>query len=110
MSPFLKAFAESCNVSKACRSARVHRSTVYVRRRTDAEFADAWAVAESEALDRLEQRAYEMAEAGDRDMLKFWLRNRRPEVWDRHPELPQQVDPDEPTRIEVRIFDGELLK
>ena len=66
MIPFLEAFAESCNVSKACRAASVHRSPVYARRRSDAEFADAWAVAENEALDRLEQRAYEMAEAGDR--------------------------------------------
>ena len=54
MTRFLGELANTSNVSAAARKARVDTSTVYERRRKDAEFARDWQVALCEGYDNLE--------------------------------------------------------
>lgn len=54
MKPFLGALADTSNVSAAARKGKVDTSTVYERRRHDAEFAREWQVALCEGYDNLE--------------------------------------------------------
>ena len=54
MKPFLAELANSSNVSAAARAGKVDSSTVYERRRKDAEFAREWQVALCEGYDNLE--------------------------------------------------------
>lgn len=54
MKPFLAALANTSNVSAAARKGKVDTSTVYDRRRQDAEFAREWQVALCEGYDNLE--------------------------------------------------------
>ena len=51
---FLTALAATCNVSAACRRARVSDTCVYEHRRKDAAFRAGWAEAVREAYGRLE--------------------------------------------------------
>jgi hypothetical protein len=51
---FLAALAATCNVSAACRRARVSDSCVYEHRRKDAAFRAGWVEAVREAYGRLE--------------------------------------------------------
>ena len=52
--PFLAELANTSNVSAAARKAKVDTSTIYDRRRKDAEFARQWQVALCEGYDNLE--------------------------------------------------------
>jgi len=61
---FLAALRVHGNVSVACHVCEVDRSTVYRRRSTDAEFAQAWDDAMDEAGDWLEHEARRRAEEG----------------------------------------------
>lgn len=61
---FLKALARRGIVAAACRAARVSRTTVYERRRDDAEFAAAWEEAEEIAADVLEEEGWRRAHNG----------------------------------------------
>ena len=54
MKPFLAELANSSNVSAAARAGKVDTSTVYERRRKDAEFNRQWQVALCEGYDNLE--------------------------------------------------------
>ena len=54
MAPFLAELANTSNVSAAARKGKVDTSTVYERRRNDAEFAREWQVALCEGYDNLE--------------------------------------------------------
>lgn len=55
---FLEVLRKTCNVSEACRKARVARRTAYEWRDADSAFAAAWKEAEDEAADRLEREAW----------------------------------------------------
>lgn len=61
---FLAALAESGNVSTACRSVGIDRSTPYDVRKEDADFAAAWDGALDQATDALEAEARRRAHAG----------------------------------------------
>lgn len=67
---FLAAFRDSANVRLACEAAGVDRSTAYRLREREPSFADAWAAAEEESADLLEQEARRRAHEGVR-RLKF---------------------------------------
>lgn len=54
---FLKALAETGNVTAAVAMAGTSRTRVYELRKTDAAFAAAWGEAEEIAADRLEEEA-----------------------------------------------------
>ena len=51
---FLRALAETCNVSEACRQSGVSVSAAYARRKVDAPFRAGWIDALGEAYQRLE--------------------------------------------------------
>lgn len=97
---FLEHFAETLNVSAAAKAAACGRSTVYRLRAEDAGFAEAWAQAEGEAVDRLEGVALEIATRGaleerfdasgrlvesrrrqDPQMVRFLLSAHRPDTY-----------------------------
>lgn len=61
---FLETLAQTCNVSEACRAARVGRTTVYEWKAAEPEFAAAWKIAEEEAADKLEREAWRRAVEG----------------------------------------------
>jgi hypothetical protein len=61
---FLEELGKRCNVAASCRAAKVDRKTVYVRRNTDDEFAEAWKEALEEGIEALELEARRRAEEG----------------------------------------------
>mgnify|MGYP003677974991 CR=1 FL=1 len=96
---FLKALAETGNVSEAARKARLDRSNAYQIRRQDQAFADAWDDALDMAVDLLEAEARSRAVEGveqprfhqgricgtvrkySDSLLMFLLRAHRPETF-----------------------------
>jgi hypothetical protein len=77
---FLNILRVSCNVAGACRTAKIGRRTAYDWREADAEFAQAWADAEQEAADALEQEAWKRATVGQSDrLMEILLKGHRPE-------------------------------
>lgn len=78
---FLTAFREHGVVWHACEAAGVARRTVYDRKKADPKFAEQWADAEAEAVDRLEKAAHDRALAMSDTLLIFMLKCRRPEVY-----------------------------
>lgn len=78
---FLAAFRNSANVRAAAGAAGIDWSTAYKARKRELAFAEAWEMAEQEALDLLEARAMQLALAGDTHLLMFFLRTRRPEKY-----------------------------
>lgn len=79
---FIEVLRDTCNVSAAARAAGIGRRTVYEWRDADPEFAAAWAEAEEEAVDKLEEVARERATEGGSDrMLEILLKAHRPEKY-----------------------------
>jgi transposase len=79
---FLKVLAETCNVSEACRAAKIGRSTAYDWREGDPAFAAAWKDAEEEAIDSLERVAWDRAKIDKSDrMMEILLKAHRPEKY-----------------------------
>ena len=77
---FLDTLRLSCNVSASARAAGIGRATAYQWRDADPDFAEAWKEAESEAVDSLEQVAWDRATDGQSDrMLEILLKGHRPE-------------------------------
>lgn len=58
---FLTVLAETCNVSEACRQARVSSAHAYRKRQTDAAFRAGWLEAVGTAYERLELMLLERA-------------------------------------------------
>lgn len=76
---FLRVFAETCNVSEACRAANIGRTAAYAWRDDDPDFAAAWDEAEQVAADSLEKVAWDRAKSGQSDrMLEILLKAHRP--------------------------------
>ena len=63
--PFLAALADTSNVAAAARAGKVDTSTVYERRRKDAEFAREWQVALCEGYDNLEMETLFRLRSGE---------------------------------------------
>lgn len=61
---FLRVLADTCNVSEACRTANIGRTTAYEWREADPSFAAAWKDAEEAAADKLEREAWRRAVEG----------------------------------------------
>lgn len=76
---FLAAFRNSANIRASAQAAGIDWSTAYRARKREPRFAEAWGMAEQEALDLLEARAMQLALGGDTHMLIFMLKTRRPE-------------------------------
>lgn len=78
---FLDTLRASCNVSAACRAAGIGRASAYQWRDSDAEFARDWKDAEDEAVDGLEQAAWDRAVDGSDRMMEILLKGHRPEKY-----------------------------
>lgn len=77
---FLNVLRVSCNVTGACRAAKIGRRTAYDWREADPDFAAAWKDAEEEAADTLEQVAWKRATEGQSDrLMEILLKGHRPE-------------------------------
>lgn len=61
---FLLALANTGNVTKACKMASLDKTTAYVRRQQDADFAELWEQARKIGFARLEDAAYQRAYHG----------------------------------------------
>lgn len=62
--PFLEALEDTGMVTEACRRAGVGRTTAYVHRQHDEDFALAWHEVEERAIERMEREAYRRAVEG----------------------------------------------
>lgn len=78
---FLEAIAKGLSVSSACRAAGVGRATPYRWRKGNKVFARAWDEAEQDGVDKLEDRALQLAHAGDAKLVMFLLKAKRPEKY-----------------------------
>jgi hypothetical protein len=79
---FLETLAKSCNVAESCRRANISRSAAYAWQLDDDDFAKAWADAVDEAVDKLEQKAWDRAtDDGSDRMLEILLKAHRPEKY-----------------------------
>ena len=76
----LEALARGMSPARAGRTAGVGRSTVYLWRREDPEFAQKWDDAVADGIDLLEDEARRRALEGSDKLLMFLLERRRPEV------------------------------
>lgn len=82
---FLKAFAETCNVSESARRAGIGRRTAYDWKAVDPAFSSMWEEAEEMAADKLEMVAWTRATSGESDrMLEILLKGHRPKYRDKH--------------------------
>jgi hypothetical protein len=79
----LEALARGVSPTSAANAAGVGRSTAYLWRQEDREFAAKWDEAVAVGIDRLETEAYRRALEGSDKLLMFLLERRRPEVWAR---------------------------
>lgn len=78
---FLDALEPTANVAGACRAARISRTIAYEWRAQDPAFATAWQNALDNALDDLEQIAFQRAREGSDQLAMFLLRAHRPEKY-----------------------------
>lgn len=79
--PFLKEFATSGNMRKACEAAEVCRSKVVDRMAKNGSFRDAVARAWADAVDRLEETAWDRAVNKSDRLMTFLLIAYRGEVF-----------------------------
>lgn len=113
---FLRGFAKSGTVTGGCDAAKIHRSTAYRERQSNLRFAAKWADLEEELTDSLESRATELALAGDRHLLEFLLKARKPAMYREHQVLehtgadggPIAVDAADPLGDLSKLSDREL--
>lgn len=78
---FLQALRELPNVSTACELSGLSRSYAYAERQTDQAFREQWDEALECATDALEQRAFELAQAGCPQLVMFLLKAHRKAVY-----------------------------
>jgi hypothetical protein len=78
---FLRALREVPNISTACELAGLSRSYAYAERQTDQAFREQWDEALERATDALEQRAFELAQAGCPQLVMFLLKAHRKAVY-----------------------------
>jgi transcriptional regulator with XRE-family HTH domain len=93
----LETYAQGWSMTKAAQAAGVHRATVASWCKSDTEFAKAWAEAEQQGADILEDAAFERGMFGGSDrMLELMLKSRLPAKFtDRHKLEVSRVDPAE---------------
>ncbi len=78
---FFALVAETGNVTRACKGARVGRTLVYEHRRTRPEFARRWKEAEAMGVAALEDEARRRAFKGSDTLVIFLLKSHCPEVY-----------------------------
>lgn len=111
---FLDALRDGNSVAYSAKKAGVTRKTMYVWRKADAEFSEAWDEALDEGTDGLEDEAIKRAKNGSDTLMIFMLKARRREVyadlvkqWHSGPnDKPIQTERVEDTRVPI----SELLQ
>lgn len=78
---FLEALAQHPDVSKACATAGINRTTAYRARQADEDFAIAWSDAHAKSLDELEAALFARAVDSDTTAAIFLLKSHRPDVY-----------------------------
>jgi hypothetical protein len=78
---FLSALKQTPNVTLAARAANISREMVYRSRRSDPAFAEAWQSALDEAVDFLENKAWDLAMRDNVPLLMFLLKSHRRAVY-----------------------------
>jgi GAF domain-containing protein len=78
---FLRALRQTPSVKHACAAAGIDRATAYRHRKEDADFAAKWEDAIQASVDELEYKAFQLAIAGDSNLITFLLRCHKPEVY-----------------------------
>lgn len=78
---FLANLRGSGNVRASCTAAGVVRSVVYERKASDEAFAQQWADSLADAIDDLEQIAFDRAKAESDTLLIFLLKSHRRSVY-----------------------------
>jgi hypothetical protein len=78
---FLSALRKAPSVKHACLAAGIDRATAYRHRLDDEDFAEQWQDAIQGSVDELEHKAFQLALAGDSNLITFMLRCHKPEVY-----------------------------
>jgi hypothetical protein len=78
---FLRALRQVPSVKHACSAAGIDRATAYRHRKEDDAFAAKWEDAIQASVDELEHKAFQLALAGDSNLITFMLRCHKPEVY-----------------------------
>jgi hypothetical protein len=78
---FLELLAQGNSVAHCARACAIHRTTAYAARAADPDFARAWAEAEEEGVEALEEEARRRALDGSDGLLMFLLKAKRPHVY-----------------------------
>jgi hypothetical protein len=78
---FLRSLRKTPNVSVACAMAGVGRTTAYKYREEDELFREKWEEMLEASVDRIEEKAFQVAMAGDSSLISFLLRCHRPQIY-----------------------------
>jgi hypothetical protein len=78
---FLRALRQTPSVKHACVAAGIDRATAYRHRQQDEAFAEQWVDAIQASVDELEHKAFQLALAGDSNLITFMLRCHKPNVY-----------------------------
>lgn len=100
---FIETLRKSCNVSASCRAAGIGRATAYQWKRSEPAFADEWKDAEDDAVDALEQAAWDRAVDGSDRMMEILLKGHRPE---KYAKTVISGDPSAPIHHKVSLADA----
>jgi hypothetical protein len=78
---FIEVLKRVPNIKQAAEVAGIDRREVYRARERDELFAEAWDSAIAESVDKLEEKAFALAEQGDTGLIMFLLKSHKPEVY-----------------------------
>lgn len=78
---FLVTMRLTGNVKASCEAAGISRNCVYARRDRDEQFAERWSEAIADAIDGLEQVAWERGKAQSDSLIIFLLKSHRPALY-----------------------------
>ena len=78
---FIRALRKNPNVTAAARAGGINRTHAYWMRDRDEGFAELWKDAIQHSIDKLEEKAFRIAQEGDPGMIMFLLRCHKPEQY-----------------------------
>ncbi len=105
---FLEALSTHCNVSQACRTANITRTTVYNRRDKIPAFAAKWNAAIETALDAIEIAVYTAALSGDMQTARWFLSRRRPQVYGDRMALEHSGKDGGPIQTDIQVVEAKI--
>lgn len=89
---FLEAYrSNGCNLTLAAKSVGIDRSTAWLARKQDEQFAAALAEIEPEAVEIVENVLWTRCLAGDMRAIEFWLKGHASDRYRERPEVDRAV-------------------